>query len=799
MAESASQRAEREVGRRRPGFRLLEEIGTIVTESSDFGASLQGIVRSVARHMSMEVCSIYVYDPARRLLTLMATAGLDPSSVGRITMSVDEGLTGIVVEKLQPVMAIDALTHPRYKYFPETGEERYHSFLGVPVVDRGQPVGVLILQTSRRRRFTTSEVRLLRAIAVPISSILAQTQLQANLATKEEERLTYQRRMDDAIRRLEGYRSTPEAHSHDGGQVRLLGVPAAPGYGIGRAHLIKPDVSFSGLPRQRTGSVKSELARIEAAKKRSARELDRTKERIVATVPEIDATMFDAQRMMLEDPSFEARIEAAIREGLSAEAALEEAVEGLSRHFTELDDAYFKDRAADIKDIGQRLLRHLLGVREKTRQFVSSVVLVGADIALSDLSLVEQEGLRGVVLARGGGTSHASILARSLEIPTVAGAEHADTVIREGDHIIVDGNAGLVYVNPTPEIVKEYDRLTKEYRAFNRDLETLRLLPAETPDGHHVALCANIGLLGDLHLANLHGAEAIGLYRTEIAFLSHRDFLAEEEQVELYHRIVTRMEGKPVTIRTLDVGADKYPRYLNAPQEDNPFLGWRSIRVSLELTEVFKAQLRAILRVSAAGPVRLMFPMISGVEEIRRAKELLAEARDELTMAGQPFDPNLPVGIMIEVPSAVQLADQLVKEVDFVSIGTNDLIQYVLAVDRNNRKVGSMYEPLHPAVIQALAVVVRAARRAGKQVAICGEMASDPMCALLLVGLGLDNLSMSSFFIPIIKRLIRAVPYGVAQDLAKQVLTFSTVAEIKSHVFTVMRDLNLIDLIEMYH
>jgi len=802
MVEAAKQTSSSPLEpRRRHGLRLLEDIGAIITQTSDLQASVQGIVETIAEHLSMEVCSIYVYDRDHETLTLWATTGLDPNSVGKVSMGIDEGLTGIVVQKLEPVMAIDALAHPRYKYFPETREERYHSFLGVPVVDRGAPVGVLILQTSRRRRFTTAEVRLLKAIAVPVAGILARIELHASLETKEEERLTYQQRMDDALERLTHYeKDTPVRHApRPIGQTRLLGLGASPGFGIGRAHLMTADVSFAGLPRERRGPVKREVARLRAAITRSVNELARTKKRIEASVPEIDVAIFDAQRLMLQDESFRARAEEQIRDGMSAEAALEHTVEQFVAQFSYMDDAYLKDRAIDIKDIGHRVLRHLLGVGERKRHFASAVVLVASEIALSDLAIVEQEDLKGVVLASGGVTSHASILAKSLEIPTVVGAERAEEVIREGDHLIVDGNAGIVYVNPSAEIVREYDRLEREYRAFNRDLETLRDLPAETLDGHVVSLSANIGLLGDMNLARLHGAEGIGLYRTEVPFLSHRDFLTEEEQVGLYQRVVIGMRGKPVTIRTLDLGADKYPRYLNVPHEDNPFLGWRSIRISLELPEIFRAQLRAILRTSAVGPVRIMFPMISSVEEIRRVKELLAQAQDEVRAHGHAFDPEMSIGMMMEVPSAVYLAPQLGQEVDFFSIGTNDLIQYILAVDRNNRKVAPLYEPLHPAVIQCVANAVNAAKHAGKHVSICGEMAADPMCTLLLVGLGLDDLSMGPFFIPVIKRLIRAVTFERAQALAEEVLRLTTIREVKESVFEVMRDLGVIDIMEMYH
>ncbi len=798
MAETARQKpSPRPEPRRRYGLRLLEDIGTIITQAADLRSSVQGVVERVAEHLAMEVCSLYMYDPGAQALRLLATKGLDQASVGRVAMAVDEGLTGIVVQKMEPVMAIDAMAHPRYKYFPETGEERFHSFLGVPIVDQREPRGVLVIQTSRRRRFSTEEVRLLKAIAVPVAGILAQWRLRASLESKEKERLSYQERMSDALDRLRDYEPSPVGPS--GGPVRLLGLGASPGFAIGRAHLLAAEFRIDDLPRERTAPVKREVARLHAAIGRAVDELAAARDRIAARLPEIDAAIFDAQRLMLQDENFAARIETLIREGLRTEVAAQQAVDELSAQFAELDDAYMRDRGADVRDIGQRLLRELLGVSERRRPSATAVVLVARELALSDLMLLERQELKAVVLASGGVTSHATILAKSLEIPTVVGVEHAGETIKEGDQLLVDGNAGIVFVDPSPEIVREYERLEREYRAFNRELESLRDVPAETLDGHRVILSANIGLLGDLALAHVHGAEGVGLYRTEVPFLSHRDFLTEDEQVALYCRMVAGMQGRPITIRTLDLGADKYPRYLKVPREDNPFLGWRSIRISLELPEVFKVQLRAILRASARGPVRILFPMISSVEEIRRAKELLAEAQEELQAEGHPFDPYPPIGIMVEVPSAVCLAPSLIQEVDFFSVGTNDLIQYLLAVDRNNRKVATLYEPLHPAVIQFMAQAVNAAKHAGKRVSICGEMAADPVCTLVLVGLGFDELSMGPFFIPVIKRLIRALDFQTAQNVADQIVTMSTVGEVKSLVFEAMRDLGVIDIMEMYH
>jgi len=780
---------------------LLEDIGRVIERSSDVRSTLSQIVGLVADRLDMEVCSVYGFAPATNRLTLLATKGLDPDSVGVVSMGVDEGLTGLVIEKREPVMAIDALAHPRYKYFPETGEERYHSFLGVPILDKGAPLGVLIVQTSRRRRFARDEVRLLRTVTVPIGGLLAQLRLLQSLESKEEERLGYQRRMLEAVKRLQAYerqRATPESPTQET-TLRLTGLPAAPGFGIGRAHLLASEVSFASVPPRRPRSARQELLRFQQAVKRSVEEMERLWERARASFPEIDAAVFEAQRLMLMDEEFTATVGTGIRAGAGAEAALERTVNEMVAGFSRLSEPYMQERALDIKDIGQRVLRNLLGVAESHRSFGSGVVLVASALSLSDVMSIEREKIQGVVIATGGVTSHAAILAKSLEIPTVVGVGDLESTIREGDHLIVDGNAGTVYVNPRPEVCREYERLQREHRAFSQELDSLRDLPAVTRDGCRVHLGANIGLLGDLALVRRHGADSIGLYRTELAFLSHRDFLTEEEQIDLYGNVVRDAEGLTVTIRTLDVGADKYPSYLHAPQEANPFLGWRSIRISLEMEDVFKVQLRAILRAGALGSVRILFPMVTSVDEVRRIKDLLAEVAEELRREGLDFDANMPFGIMVEVPSAVQLADRLIEEVDFFSIGTNDLTQYMLAVDRDNRKVSSLYEPLHPAVLRAVASTTRTAKKAGKGVTLCGEMAGDPVCSVVLIGMGLRDLSMSPFFIPVIKRLIRSIDITAAERLANEVLSLGTVKDVKGCVFEHMRALDVVDLMEMYH
>ncbi|MFQ5849152.1 MAG: phosphoenolpyruvate--protein phosphotransferase, partial [Candidatus Binatia bacterium] len=451
------------------------------------------------------------------------------------------------------------------------------------------------------------------------------------------------------------------------------------------------------------------------------------------------------------------------------------------------------------RDVAQRVLENLSVSREEKVAPPKEAILVAEDLSPADVTVIEADHFRGIVLSTGGVTSHASLLAKSFEIPTVVAVEGLLETVRQGDSLIVDGNSGVVYINPNQEILREYDRLERDYLAFSRQLDEIRDLPAETLDGHGVSLFANVGLLTDIAFAHLHGAQGIGLYRTEISFLAHHDFPGEDQQYAIYRRVVEGIGGKPVTIRTLDIGADKYPSYVRrVGSEPNPFLGWRSIRISLEVAEIFKKQLRAILKVGALGRVRLLIPMVSSLEEILRVKEILAEVKEELHREGVPMDHQMQLGIMVEVPSAVQLVGTLVREVDFLSIGTNDLIQYLLAVDRGNRRVAGLYEPLHPAVLSALMQVIQAAKRDGKRVAMCGEMAGDPLSTLLLLGMGLEEFSMESLFIPVVKKVIRSVTYEAAKTSVQTVLQMDTVGEIKRYLFSQMRNLGMIELLELY-
>lgn len=788
-----------------PHLMILEDISTLISHSRDLQQTLKSIVAIVADRMETEVCSLYIYDRQKYRLTLSATMGLDQESVGKVSMRINEGLTGLVIEKMSPVMVVDALAHPRYKYFPETGEERFHSFLGVPLIEKRNPLGVLVVQTSRRREFSRDEVRLLKTISAQVSSIIIQARLLDTLKDKERERKEYHKRLVEALRRLRSYearrRERVERGTSHKWRGRLTGLSVAPGFGRGTAHVLKQRLDLSSVRKERAKNPKREIERFRAAVERGIEQIHNLKQRMSSLISKEEGALFDVHRMILEDPAIIEQIEGKIRkEGYVGEYAVSSVFEQHLQSFAQIEDEYLREKAADVKDVAQRLLENLSGTKEEILDLPKETILVAEDISPADLTLLEGDHFRGIVLATGGVTSHTSILAKSFEIPSVVAVDGLMDTVRQGDSLIVDGNSGVIYINPSQEVIREYDRLEQEYLAFNRDLGEIRDLPAETPDGHRVSLNANIGLLSDIAFANLHGAQGIGLYRTEIPFLTHRDFPDEEEQYTLYRRVVEGMGGKPVTIRTLDIGADKYPPYVRrATSEPNPFLGWRSIRISLEVPEIFKTQLRAILRAGTLGRVRMLIPMISSLEEILKVKEILAEVKEELEREEVPFDHQMELGIMVEVPSAVQLASRIVREVDFLSIGTNDLIQYLLAVDRSNRKVAGLYEPLHPAVVSALMHVIEVAKKEGKRAGMCGEMAGDPLCTLLLLGMGLEEFSMGSLFIPVVKKIVRSVTYQAAKTSTHMVLQMDTVGEIKRYLFEQMRDLGMVELMELYH
>lgn len=560
------------------------------------------------------------------------------------------------------------------------------------------------------------------------------------------------------------------------------GIAASPGIAIGKAFIYK---NIEVKVEQRwvnEDEVEAELLKLNKSINLSKEQLQRIKENALEKLGEDKARIFEAHLMVLEDPVLFSEIEEKIKnEKLCAEFAVKTVIDGYIDIFSSMEDEYMRERAADIRDVGERIIKNILGIPIKSLSELNDTVIVLAkDLTPSDTAQLDKNKVLAFATDMGGRTSHTAIMARSLEIPAVVGLQEVSEKVKDGELVIVDGINGILIVNPDSDTLKNYMDKKDEYLKIKEEMKELLFLSAETVDKkRRVELSANIGTPKDVKGALENGAEGIGLYRTEFLYMDREDMPSEEEQYKAYKEVVEAMQGKPVIIRTLDIGGDKKLPYLEMPEELNPFLGFRAIRLCLDRKDLFKVQLRAILRASAYGKIRIMYPMISGIDEIRKANRVLKEAMEELKKEGVDFDENIEVGIMVEIPSAAVCADILAKEVDFFSIGTNDLIQYTLAVDRMNEKIAYLYEPFHPAIIRLIKNVIDASHREGKWTGMCGEMAGEPLAVPLLLGLGLDEFSMSATAIPFAKKIIRSFEYDEAKELAEKVLLMESAEDIR--------------------
>jgi phosphotransferase system, enzyme I, PtsP len=755
-----------------PKKSLLEKICTVITDSGTPQHSLQTIVEMIAGQYDVDVCSVYLLDAARKRLILRATIGLNPQSIDRISMGKDEGLTGLVLETMDSVFVRQPEQHVRYKYFEHSGEEAYQTFLGIPLVFHQQTFGVLVLQTIDDQSIAEADIAVFSTIASQIAATAAYSGLMNDL---QKERMG--RRSDMAQAPPEASLEKP-AHPSEAHKSILKGVPVSAGFAEGQAQYLVNGIGFDQIRIKTAENPRHEKARLQRAFKQAIQQIRDLSDQIT-DIPADDAAIVEAHQMLLNDNNFQTRILAQVDAGFRAESALKLAVQAYLEHFSAMDDPYMRERGSDIEDLGRRVLRNLLGVSGfKGKVFEQPTIVVASDISAVDLISLRQPNLRGIVLVKGGKTSHAVILAKSFEVPMIIGLQGVFEAVREHEFLIVDGNSGLLFRNPPHVIKDEYRRLRIEKEQINQQLGALRDQKATTIDGVQIDLGANIGLLSDLELVDKYGADYIGLYRTEFPFLVRKDFPSEQEQLELYQKIIASAGGRTVTLRTLDVGGDKFLSYLDYPKEANPYLGWRSVRVSLELDEVFRTQIRAVLRASATGSIRLLFPMISAVDELKQVLQIVEEEKRRLLDQRMAFDKKLSLGVMVEVPATVKILKPLLRLVDFASIGTNDLIQYLLAVDRNNEKVARLYNPLHPAVVATIYEVIDICRCMDKPVSICGEAASNAQCAYLFVGMGAENLSMNPAAIPLIKDFVGRISRQQARETLERVLAMEQTGQI---------------------
>ncbi|MFC0667406.1 phosphoenolpyruvate--protein phosphotransferase [Azotobacter chroococcum] len=743
----------------------LRKIVQEVNAAKDLKTALGIIVRRVKETMGSQVCSVYLLDPETNRFVLMATEGLNKRSIGKVSMASNEGLVGLVGTREEPLNLENAADHPRYRYFAETGEERYASFLGAPIIHHRRVMGVLVIQQKERREFDEGEEAFLVTMSAQLAGVIAHAEATGSIRGLGRQGKGIQ-------------------------EARFIGVPAAPGVAVGKAVVVLPPADLEVVPDRATEDVKAELELFHSALESVRADIRALSAKLATQLRPEERALFDVYLMMLDDASLGCEVQRVIKTGQWAQGALRQVVNEHIKRFELMDDAYLRERASDVKDLGRRLLAYLQQARQQTMVYAENTILVSEELSPAMLGELPEGKLVGLVSVQGSGNSHVAILARAMGIPTVMGAVDLPYSKMDGIDLIVDGYHGEVYTNPSELLRQQFAELVEEERQLTQGLDALRELPCETLDGHRLPLWVNTGLLADVARAQERGAEGVGLYRTEVPFMNNERFPSEKEQLAIYRDQLSAFHPLPVTMRTLDIGGDKALSYFPI-KESNPFLGWRGIRVTLDHPEIFLVQVRAMLKASEGlNNLRILLPMISSIHELDEALHLIhrawGEVRDEGTDVPMP-----PIGVMVEVPAAVYQTREISRLVDFLSVGSNDLTQYLLAVDRNNPRVADLYDYLHPAVLQALYKVVQDAHGEGKPVSICGEMAGDPSAAVLLMAMGFDSLSMNATNLPKVKWLLRQVTLGKAKELLGQLMAIDNPQVIHSTLQLALRNLGL--------
>ncbi len=751
---------------------MLETLRNIVQEvnaAEGLNDALNIIVKRVRDAMGTEVCSVYMRDEHSGRLVFRATEGLNPLQVGEASLAPGQGLVGLVANREEPVNLEDAESHPSFQLLEGLGEESFHAFLGVPIIHQRDVLGVLVIQQAKRRRFDESEEAFLVTMSAQLAGVIAHARVTG--AVQEELR------------------------SGAGGPARINGIPGAPGIAIGTAVVVSPVADLYAVPRKRASDRRAELRAFKAALAAVRSDIQAVSENLRGEMNPEDHALFDVYLGILDDSAIGGEVARLIKSGQWAQGALSEVMIRHIRHFERMEHSYLRERAVDVKDLGTRVLAYLQdAAQNEHKSYPEQTILVGEELTASALGEVPRERLAGLISVRGSGNSHVAILARAMGVPTVMGAVDLPYTRLQDREVVIDGYNGIVHLNPLPEVRARFQDLADQDQAVSRDLESLRDLPCETLDGHRLPLWVNTGLMADVTRSLEQGAEGVGLYRTEVPFLLRDRFPSEEEQRQIYREQLEAFAPRPVTMRTLDIGGDKALPYFPI-SEDNPFLGWRGIRVTLDHPEIFLAQVRAMIKANAGlGNLRILLPMISNIIELEEAMRLIHRGHREIVQEGTDV-PLPPIGVMVEVPSAVYQARSLARRADFLSVGSNDLTQYLLAVDRNNSRVADLYHSFHPAVLQALCFVAEAGRAEGKPVSICGELAGDPLAAVLLLAMGYDVLSMNATALPRVKKTLRSITRGDACALLEEVMLLEHSSDVLQRLQRLVADTGLQQII----
>ena len=741
----------------------IAELMSLAEEGQDRKEMLQNVVTTVARHMQADVCSIYIYDEENRELTLRATQGLSGNAIGFVKLKLGEGITGRAVRELRPICVGTASNSASYKFFPGIHEEEYEAFLAVPILRGLRRIGALVVQAREVNYFTPNDVKALRAIAAQLATMIENVQLLSEVRERAAQ--------PEAVEARKPVRS---------GIIR--GRSASTGTARGRAYTLDAnDAEACILPDP--SAPPHTVEEFRAAVDKTMRQIDQLQRQTTENLADVAVLIFSAHLLILEDEQFTGRIAGLIETGTPAEKAIATVVNEFVEVFSVSRMPMIREKVLDVKDLGNRLTRNLLNQEADACDYRGQII-IAHELLPSDILKLSAENVEGFIVSSGV-TSHNAIISRSLGIPMVAISREEADAIEDGIEMLMDGEQGIIYLEPSAEVHRKYRDLDDAWKALHdaadvRD-ETL------TKCGERVHIYANINLLSDLKPARQFKAEGVGLYRSEFPFIVRSDFPNEEEQYLIYRKLVDQMEGRSVTFRTLDIGGDKMLSYYSHVNEANPFLGMRAIRFSLQNKDIFSDQLRAFLRAGAESETRIMFPLIASVDDFVAARDIVYECMDELERNDIPFSRETRLGVMVELPSAVEVADELAFEADFLSIGSNDLIQYMLAVDRTNEKVSSLYRAHHPAILRAINRIVSAALTHGKDISICGDLSADQRMLPFLLGVGLRKFSIDIVNAPTVQRLVGATMIRDAEEIANHMLDLGRISEIEA--FLLERDL----------
>ncbi|WP_026376382.1 phosphoenolpyruvate--protein phosphotransferase [Aestuariibacter salexigens] len=749
--------------------RIVQEVNQVPVLHDALGL----LVKRVKEAVEVDSCSIYLADYEQQHFVLSATEGLAREAIGKVSVGFSEGLIGLVGQREEPLNIDDAPSHPRFKQYPEVKEESYHAFLGTPIIHQRKVLGVLTLQQSGSRKFSQDEEAFLVTLAAQIALEIYHANARQLIAT-------------------EGVVDVKRT------QKSVLGIPGSAGLAMGAGFIPDRKVDLQSLVVSRCEDEQTEIATYRQAVQQTREQVAELSGSLEKAIPDDVRAIFQLYHHLLDANSLGREVESKIREGWDAASSLKMVVESYANQFRNMDDPYMQERAIDIIDLSNRILVNMLsmtyGQAFMTRQPEGDCILVAEEISASMLAEFPKQYLRGIISMRGSNNSHAAILARAMGVPAVMGVSNVPMSMLEGKDILLDGYSGEVIVSPGKTIRKEFAQLIQEEQELSVLIDAQADQPSITQDGCEMALFLNAGLSAELEITQQSKGDGVGLFRTEVPFMLRERFPSESEQYELYLSVLRAHSGNAVTMRTLDVGGDKPLPYFPI-NEENPFLGWRGIRLTLDHPEIFLVQIRAMLRASIEEPnLHIMLPMITSVMEVKEARRLISQAFYEVSEEARAQGKKLEmpkIGVMLEVPAILYQIPHLARKVDFFSVGSNDLTQYLLAVDRNNARVAQLYDSYHPAVLSALNDIIKQSNEHGVPVTVCGELAGEPGGAILLMAMGYRKLSMNAHNLLKVKWVIRSVSLMEAKDLLEEVLTLADPEQVKECINQFLEQMGL--------